>query len=1598
MIVAILAVLKAGGAYVPLDPAYPEDRLRFMVEDARIQVLLSEDEVLGELPVTAPIVLAIDGSWPIIEAESAEPLPPLAAPANAAYVIYTSGSTGRPKGVVVAHAGLGNVAEVHRRTLGVGPGSRVLQLSSLNFDASVWEMVMALLNGATLVLASQEALRPGPDLLRTLAENAVTSMTVPPSVLAALPHAELPALSTLVVAGEACSEDLVGRWAPGRRFWDAYGPTETTICASMGECSAGGGKPSIGRPIAGMRVHVLDARLEPAPIGVPGEICVGGAGIARGYLGRPDVTAERFVPDPFAAGDGARLYRTGDLARWRPDGSLDFLGRTDHQVKLRGFRIELGEIDAVLRQHPGVADAVTIVRDDRLVAYFVPADPATEAADLRAHLRDRLPDHMVPSAFVPVAAMPLTPNGKVDRRALPAPEGRGAPGEVAPRSPVEEVIAGVWADVLGLEHVGIRESFFELGGHSLLATQVMARIAAALSIELPLQSIFDAPTVEGLAQLADTAIRAGQGMVAPPLVPVPRDAAALPLSFGQERLWFLAQLAPDDPSYVAPLALWLGGPLDHGALERALGAIVDRHEVLRTRYATVGGRPVGVVAAHEDVHLPVTSLASLPPAEREAAVQRALAGELSRPFDLAREAPLRARLFVVEPEAHVLAVVLHHIATDGWSNAILKREIGILYEAFARGAPSPLPDLPVQYADYAAWQRGWLDGDVLDRQLDYWRARLAGAPRSLDLPSDRPRPRIASHRGAHLPFALGTELAGAVRGLSRRAGATPFMTLLAAFDALLYRYTGQADLVVGFPIAGRTRAETEALMGFFVNTLVLRTELAGDMPFEALVQRVKEVSLGAYAHQDVPFERLVQDLQPERDLGRSPLFQVLFSMQDDAAPGSAPGSAPAGLRQREVGSAGATSKFDLTWHVVDGPRGLTGVVEYATDLFDRATIERMVGHFRALLEGAVADPGARLDHLPLLGEAERRTLLVTWNDTAFPHPEDALIHEIVAREASRSPDAVAISFEGHDLTFGELDARSNRLAHLLRARGVGPETLVGVCMDRSIDLLVALHGVLKAGGAYLPLDPEYPADRLAFMLDDARPPILLTQEHLARVLPERPGTQVVHLDADAPLLAAEPATALARGDLSLESLAYVIYTSGSTGRPKGAMNEHRGILNRLQWMQRAYGLTEADRVLQKTPFSFDVSVWELFWPLLVGARLVVARPHGHRDPAYLAEILAAQGVTTLHFVPSMLKVFLDEIAPRPAVARALSAALRRVMCSGEALPPALAARLLAVLPGVALHNLYGPTEAAVDVTACAVLPGAPVTLGRPIHNTRINLIDAHLQPFPVGVRGEHNIGGVQVGRAYLNRPELTAERFVRDPFAGSPSARMYRTGDVARWLPSGEIEYLGRADFQVKLRGFRIELGEIEAALTAHPAVGDAAVLAREDLPVEMGLVAYVVPAGAKPTEPAELRASLAARLPEHMVPSAFVVLAALPLTSNGKVDRRALPAPEPAADAESAFTAPRTPTEEAIAAIWREVLGVPRVGVDADFFALGGHSLLATQVMTRIAEALRVELPLATLFELRTVAKLAEIADAVLRAHAPAPVLDGAGFEEGEL
>ncbi|APR77524.1 Malonyl CoA-acyl carrier protein transacylase [Minicystis rosea] len=1606
MVVGMLGILKAGGAYLPLDPEVPRERLAFMLEDAEVALVVTEARH-ASLITTTTAVLCLDVDAEEIGRESVDALAAASSPEDLAYVIYTSGSTGKPKGALVTH---GNVVRLFAATegwYGFGASDVWTMFHSYAFDFSVWEIWGALLYGGRLVIVPYWVSRFAESFHALLVSERVTVLNQTPSAFRQLMHADANAdeaardslaLRYVIFGGEALDVGALRPWWElhgdvSPQLVNMYGITETTVHVTYRPLCRADLERSwssvIGVPIPDLSVHVLDERGRPVPVGVVGELHVGGAGVARGYLRRPELTAARFLEDPYR-GEG-RLYKTGDLGRRLGNGDIEYLGRIDHQVKIRGFRIELGEIESALSEHKSVREVVVLSLDDgagdkRLSAYVVFSGAPVSAGELRAFLKERLPEYMVPSAYLALPSLPLTSNGKIDRRALPAPESLGLEERayVAARGPVEEAIASVFAEVLRVPRVGAHDGFFELGGHSLSATRVVARLRAVLGVELPLRAIFEAPAPAELA--ARVAVELGaESDAAPPIVRVPRGGP-MPASFGQERLWVLHRIEPDDLSYVVPFTLRFTGSVDVDALERSVRELCRRHEVLRTTFADEDGRPVQVIH-HEDtdIRLSTNDLRGLPIEGRAEALRAALAEEGSRPFDLARGPVLRARLFVLGDEDHVLALTVHHIAVDAWSQGVITREIEALHAAFREGRPSPLAELSVQYADYAAWQRRCFSGEVEARQLAYWRAELGDAARVIELPTDKPRPAIASHRGARFAFTLPVPLSRAVSELSRREGATLFMTLLAAFAALLQRYTGQEDVVIGTPVANRSRAETEGLVGFFLSTLLIRARPKARGSFRELLRDVRERCLGAYAHQDAPFERLVQELDPERDLSRSPLFQVLFTFH--AAPSvEARGG---GLSVRAGMAETTAAKVDLALAMGETESGaLAGGIEYATDLFVEATVARVALHLTTLLAGVIAAPDARLCDIDILPPEERRLLVEGWNDTRAAYARAACVHELVTAQAERTPDVVAVSIEGRDgITYGELVRRARKLARHLRGRGVAPGALVGIAVERSPAMVIGLLGILLAGATYVPMDPSYPRDRLRLVATDAGLAAMVTEEAFAEALPA-PAGGVVRLDADAARIEEESEAPFDAG-VSPESLAYVIYTSGSTGTPKGVAVPHRAVVNFLASMAREPGLVVSDRLLAVTSLSFDIAGLELWLPLVTGAYVEIARRETAADGAALAARIEAGDITVIQATPTTFRLLVE--------AGWRGDGKIDVLVGGEAVPRDLADQLIDRAGSV--WNMYGPTETTIWSCVARLAKGTPVLVGRPIANTQVYVLDDEGGLLPIGVPGELYIGGDGVACGYLHRAALTEERFVPDPFSSREGARLYRTGDRARWRAEGSIEILGRLDFQVKIRGHRIELGEVEAAIGACPAVREAVVVAREDGGGKR-LVAYVVPHEAMPTA-AELGSFVRERLPEYMVPAAFVRMGRLPLTPNGKIDRRALPAPDDGDRAESGavYAAPETEVERTLARIWAALLRVPRVGRHDNFFALGGDSILGIQVVTRAgAEGIRIAPRL--IFQHPTIAALGAAASAgVLEGDEPAlPAFEDAGLSKDAI
>ncbi|WP_255653948.1 non-ribosomal peptide synthase/polyketide synthase [Corallococcus sp. EGB] len=1577
----LLGILKAGGAYVPLDPANPGERLRLMLDEAQVDVVVTLRELASRFDGHPGRIVLLDGGDAPFAAFPAEAPPARGAvPSNLAYVIFTSGSTGRPRSVGIEHRQIVRYVRGLVRRLGLTPGASFASVSTLAADLGHTALFPTLAQGGTLHLVDTETASDPAALGAYFTRHGVEGLKIVPSHLRALLASESPERLLprrwLVLGGESSDWALVDQVrsrVPGCAVFNHYGPTETTVGVLTLPASALAleDRPVVvplGRPLPEVRAYVLDAGLRPVPPGVAGGLYIAGGTVGRGYLGRPELTAERFIPSPFAKAPGERMYRTGDRARLGPDGAIVFLGREDDQLKVRGFRVEPGEVEAVLKQHPAIREAVVVVRDAnggerRLVAYAVPASGGQLAPDLlKTFLEERLPSYLVPSAVVVLETLPLTPNGKVDRRALPEPAALARAEPAAPGTPYEALLASVWSQVLGVSDVGPGDDFFERGGHSLLATRAVSRIRSVFQVDLPLRALFETPKLGALARRLEALSRTGADAVRPPVVSVPRDRP-LPLSFAQQRLWFLDRLEPGNALYNVPAMLWLEGALDAEALERSLAEILQRHEVLRTTFHETPDGAFQRVAPAPARALTHVDLRDAGPDGRDARARAWAREEASRPFDLVGGPPVRMSLLALEDDRHVLVLVLHHIVADGWSLGVLVRELGALYGAFTRGAASGLPELTVQYADHAVWQRGWLQGEVREAQLSWWREQLHDAPRVLDLPLARHRPKVRTSQGAQATHVLPRATAEAVRQLALREGATPFMVLMAAFQALLHRYTGRTDLLVGTDIANRHHAETEALVGFFVNQVVLRTRPTPVLPFRALLGQVREAALGAYAHQDLPFEELVRDLNPERSLGASPLFQVKLIFQNARdAELSLPGVS---LRVESIDP--GASKFDLTVAFSDTAEGLSGLWEYSTDLFDAATVARMQEHLRTLLEGALARPDSALEALPLLTKAERAQVLGAWNTASLPFGGPSRVHRRFEAVVAARGGEPALRFEGQEVSYRELEARSNVLARHLRAQGVGLETRVGICLERSPELVVAMLATLKAGGAFVPLDPAYPSDRLNFMLQDSSVPVVVTRSELADELPAT-GAHLVCLDEDAARLGRLPATPLEDAGAA-GHLAYVIYTSGSTGRPKGTLLTHGGLCNTAVAVGRAHGVHPDSRVLQFASSSFDAGVCEVFSTLLSGACLVLAPRDALLPGPALERTLTEQAITTVTLTPSVLA----QQSPEGL------ATLRTVISAGEACPPEVVRRWS---QGRRFINAYGPTE----ITVCATLTDQPlsadrVTIGGPLANVSVYVLSPALEPVAPGVPGELYVGGAGVGRGYLGLPSLTAERFLPDPFAPEPGARMYRTGDRVRWLESGALEFLGRSDTQVKVRGFRVELEEVEAVLGAQSGVQAAAATVREEASGVRRLVGYVVPfEGAAPDE-ASLREGLRRRLPEHMVPSAFVVLDALPLSPNGKVDRSALPElGGRLAREEAPFAEPSTPAERLLASLWQQILRVERVGADDNFFELGGDSIISLQV---VAQARRAGLALTPkqLFEHQ---KLRDLAAAATLEAAP--------------
>ncbi|KAF9208719.1 hypothetical protein BGZ49_007793 [Haplosporangium sp. Z 27] len=1579
MIIGIIAILKAGGAYVPLDPAYASERLRCIIADAQPSIVLADttgrkalgEDVLSSLTALDPNVL------PDVRIES-NPLVSGLTPQNLAYVIYTSGSTGTPKGVLIEHHNAVNMAHHRPEFFGVDSSSRVLQFTSLSFDHSVSEIFPALFCGASLHLIQEDTRLDRRQLCDYLSNQSITHLSITPTLLQ--DTKDLPILSTLktlIVMGEELPpsrlqalRDLI----PNGYVYNEYGPTEITVCATAWKCPQdfSGDVVPIGKALPNKRIYILDKHSQPVPLGALGELYIGGVGVARGYLNRPDLTARVFLPDPFSNIPEARMYKTGDLARYLPDGHIVFNGRNDHQVKIRGFRVELGEIEARLSEHPQVNKAVVLAigqgMEKKLVAYVVAKPDDQLVNTLRKYLSTCLPDYMIPSAIVQLDLLPLTSNGKLNRNALPAPDISAFAREVyeAPQGEIETAVAHIWSELLHVDQVSRNDNFFALGGHSLLAVRLMNRIAT-LGTQLPLSALFSSPSLSAFAESISQHLGKGESSLAK-ITPISRDVP-LPLSSAQKRLWFLSQLEGVSDIYHILMAFRFRGVLNQNAWQQALNALFARHEALRSVFVSVNGQPqVKLLPAELGIPIRWESLQN--GSDVEAEVESLSAKEANAPFDLVHGPLVRAMMISLGSDEYFFMLTLHHIVSDGWSEPILFNELSALYASYCKGESDPLPPLTIQYPDYAAWQTQWLSGDNLESHSSYWRTTLANAPVLLNLPTDRPRPPQQSFKGDKQLISLDSQLTQALKQLSQRHGVTLHMTLLAAWSAVLSRLSSQDDIIIGSPSANRNHHQIESLIGFFVNTLALRIDLSEDPTIRQLLERVRRNAIGAQMHQDLPFEQVVDIVQPPRNMSHSPLFQVMFVWQNNE---SSEWCLP-DIEATKADLSYKISKFDLLLQLFESGNNIVGNLEYSTALFDQSTMERHIGYLIAMLQAMVVNDGQAISSVQLLSESERYLLLQKWNANEKDYPEDQCIHQLFEDQVKSTPEATALVFRDQSLTYAELNSRANRLAHHLISLGVKPDMRVAICVERSLNMFIGILAILKAGGAYVPLDPTYPKDRLISIFEDATPLIMLADatgrsilsEEILRNLCQRDdgsysAVKVVDPNDDLSSLDTNPNVS----GLTSRHLAYVVYTSGSTGRPKGVMIEHQGVVSYALSRIADYSVDASSRFLQYSSLNFDLSVIESMPTFYSGASLHILDDRTRLDRDELWKYIERNSITQAVLPPAILQECKG--------CKPLSSNFTLISC-GEALPAPLLRALHHLVPNGTIINEYGPTETAIgDVAWISPDPnfdGDIVPVGRPLHNKRLYILDKHCQPTPLGAVGELYIGGVGVARGYLNRPDLTAQVFLPDPFSSVPEARMYKTGDLAKYMPDGNLIFLGRNDHQVKIRGFRIELGEIEARLVDHPQVDKAIVLALED-GGNKRLVAYVV---ANPDDQLvnALRTHLIAYLPEYMIPAAIVRLDTLPLTPNGKVDRKALPAPDNGDFAREVYEAPQGEVETAIAHMWAELLRVDRVSRNDNFFALGGHSLLAVRLMNRIA-TLGAQLPLSVLFSSPSLSVFAE-------------------------
>ncbi|WP_062052622.1 non-ribosomal peptide synthetase [Aquimarina longa] len=1543
LIISFLAILKIGRAYVPIDPSYPEERKEYIQKDSNCSIIIDG--------------LLLD-SFKENSFKYSDNLPEvIIKTTDLAYVIYTSGTTGKPKGVMVEHSSIINLCFNIINTFQINQFTTCSQLISVSFDASVSEIYPSLISGSKLHIVNDE-IKKSSTLIDYIKINKINHLTISSDLFGQMIWERLPVLKSVHVGGGVSSYNTLNEWRDVEILVNGYGPTETTVCATMHDFKEGDLNTNIGKPLDNTEVYVLDSSNSLVPIGVIGELCIGGTGVARGYLNQEALTTEKFISNPFK--EGERIYKTGDLARWLPDGNLEFVGRKDDQVKIRGYRIELGEIENVLSSLSGVIHCCVLAKEDgigtkRLVGYVV-LEGALDKEELQEQLKVSLPEYMVPMIWVSLDRMPLTGNGKLDKKALPDPDSSELSTQeyVAPRNDTEEQLVVIWQELLGVERVGIEDNFFELGGHSLLATRLVSMIRKELHIEISIREVFVHTTI---SRLAEHVLAQSKGVLLPSIEVMDRPVR-IPLSFSQERLWFLDQLQ-GSTEYHIPIVLRLEGSLDISILEQTIQEIVSRHEVLRSLLFSEEGIGYQEIIGAEDWSLDREEVSS------EMLLKNNLEDYLIRPFDLSKEYKLRSCLYTLGGDQYVLACVFHHIASDGWSEGILVDEFMELYSAIQSGRSAVLTELHLQYTDYAIWQRKYLEGAVLEDQLSYWEDQLKGVS-TLSLPTDYVRPSIQSNAGANISFELDQELSSSLSNLCQEEGVTMFMLLLSAFKILLSRYSGQEDICVGTPIANRTQSELEGMIGFFVNTLALRSDLSGDPSFQDVLRSVKQTTLEGYDHQLVPFEKVVDRVVTTRDMSMSPLFQVLFDFQKTEGSSGEDGLGLEGIAISDYEFDIATAQFDLTLSVSEGDHGISLGINYSTALFDQGTIDRMLLHYQVLLRSISKDITQPIGSLSMLSVEEESQLLDVFNNTNVSYPLNKTVVDLFEEQVRRTPDAIAVVYEGKELSYQELDKRSNQLGHYLLEQGVQGDDLIGICLNRSLEMLIGILGILKSGGGYVPIKPDFPLDRISYLVKDIGCTLLLTDSSSAGILESLLDNITIVVLKDSSAVYADYSADSLGISYSPDSLSYVIYTSGSTGKPKGAMIEHCGLLNHLLVMIDELDMNSDSVVAFTAPFTFDISVWQLLSGLLCGGRIAIYSERMILDTYDFQDGLSTYGVTHLQLVPSYVLGLLETGSSKGLED------LHYFLVTGEAATPSLLRSWFSLYPSIPVVNAYGPAEASDDVSL-HIMEESPesivVPIGKPIANMSLYVVDGFDRLCPIGIVGELWVSGVGVGRGYLNQEALTTEKFISNPF--KEGERIYKTGDLARWLPDGNLEFIGRKDDQVKIRGYRIELGEIENVLSSLSGVIHCCVLAKEDGIGTKRLVGYVVLEGALDKE--ELQEQLKVSLPEYMVPMIWVSLDRMPLTGNGKLDKKALPDPDSSELSTQEYVAPRNDTEEQLVVIWQELLGVERVGIEDNFFELGGHSLLATRLVSMIRKELHIEISIREVFVHTTISRLAE-------------------------